>query len=57
MGDGCEVWRKWRSVACVGSDIFGQGRGRELVIEWIVVGVRMIGHGGGRRLAVVPAGV
>ena len=37
--------------------MIGQGGGRELEMENIVVGVGMIGQGGGRRFVVVPVGV
>jgi hypothetical protein len=46
----CEVeWMRW--------GMMGQGGGQECLIERIGVGVRMIGHGGGRCFAVMPAGV
>ena len=48
MGECC-LRRRWR--------MFGQGGGREFLIEKIGVGVGRIGQGGGRCFAVVPAGV
>ena len=45
----CFLRRQWR--------MFGQGGGRKFSIEKIRVGVGRIGHGGGCRFVVVPAGV
>jgi len=47
-GEYCLCWQQ---------HILGQGEGRESPMDKIGVGVGMIGQGGGRRFAVMPAGV